>query len=310
MNRKVFVSYAGEDKERFVLGFSKKLRERAVDAWVAEWEIAAGDSVVRRIFDEGLGRADAVIIVLSRYSVDKPWVRAELDVAKVREIEESTRLIPILIEECEVPMPLRATRWETIKDLSSYDTVLERVVMAINGMHDRPPLGNPPTYTTTQFAPIANLPQSASLILKLCYDILLERYPNFGETDEILRQTEVLGIPMQQAHEALDILDRRKLITGPTSTGEDIFAHTYSGLATYIGAYVPNYDAIMADVISQIVNYNNEQSDEIAELLGAKHLLILHILESLQARGLLELSEMNGPMMYVSDYSPELKYIL
>lgn len=315
VSRKVFISYAGEDKERFVLGFATKLREQAIDAWVAEWEIAAGDSVVRRIFEEGLGSADTVIIVLSRYSVGKPWVRAELDVAKVREIEEKIKLIPIVIDECEVPMSLRAARRETVKDLNNYDQVLARVILAVNGMHDRPPLGSPPAYTEAQFTPIANLPQSASLILKLCYDVLLERYPNsgFGTTEEIVCQTELLGLPTQEVHDALDILERRELLLGPTAIGEaifSVFAPTYSGLETYIGAYVPEYNTITADVISQIVNNDIMQSDEIAEVLEKQHLLILHVLESLQAHGLLELSEMNGPMMRVSDHSPELRYLL
>lgn len=34
-----------------------------------------GDSLVDKIFEEGLKEAQAVIVVLSRISVEKPWVR-------------------------------------------------------------------------------------------------------------------------------------------------------------------------------------------------------------------------------------------
>src|SRR5947199_65671 len=37
-----------------------------------EWEIYPGDSLVRKIYDAGIGAAQAVLIVLSRNSVDKP----------------------------------------------------------------------------------------------------------------------------------------------------------------------------------------------------------------------------------------------
>ena len=61
---KVFVSHAGEDRDRFVTGFATKLMEKGVDAWYSLWEIAPGDSLVEKIFNEGLKDAAALIIVL------------------------------------------------------------------------------------------------------------------------------------------------------------------------------------------------------------------------------------------------------
>ena len=84
MNPKVFVSHAGEDKERFVLDFATKLRSKGIDAWVDKWEMYPGDSLVDKIFEEGIKNAQAVIVVLSKYSVDKPWVREELNASAVR----------------------------------------------------------------------------------------------------------------------------------------------------------------------------------------------------------------------------------
>jgi hypothetical protein len=76
---KVFIGHASEDKERFLRAFATKLRQEAgVDAWVDEWEIYPGDSLVQKISEEGLKDAEAVIIVLSEHSVDEPWVREEL----------------------------------------------------------------------------------------------------------------------------------------------------------------------------------------------------------------------------------------
>ncbi|WP_232414365.1 toll/interleukin-1 receptor domain-containing protein [Leptospira kirschneri] len=74
MNPKVFISHASEDKDRFVINFSTKLRSKGIDAWLDKWEMRPGD----RIFEEGIKNADAFIIVLSKNSVNKPWVREEL----------------------------------------------------------------------------------------------------------------------------------------------------------------------------------------------------------------------------------------
>lgn len=62
---KVFVSHASEDKERFVVEFARRLRENGVDAWLDQWEMKPGDSLVDKIFEEGLKEARAVIVVLS-----------------------------------------------------------------------------------------------------------------------------------------------------------------------------------------------------------------------------------------------------
>lgn len=78
-----FLSHDSEDKERFVLPFAARLRQRGVDAWVDRWEITAGDSLVDKTFEEGLKNASAVIVVLSHISIQKRWVREELDASVV-----------------------------------------------------------------------------------------------------------------------------------------------------------------------------------------------------------------------------------
>lgn len=54
MRYKVFISHASEDKERFVIDFTQKLFESGIDAWLDIWEMLPGDSLVGKIFDEGI----------------------------------------------------------------------------------------------------------------------------------------------------------------------------------------------------------------------------------------------------------------
>ncbi len=61
----VFISHAGEDRERFVRRFAERLRAKGVDAWVSFWEINPGDSLVDKIFEEGLKDCHAFVLVLS-----------------------------------------------------------------------------------------------------------------------------------------------------------------------------------------------------------------------------------------------------
>lgn len=143
---KVFVSHASEDKERFVIEFAAKLRAKGIDAWLDKWEILPGDSLVDKIFEEGLKNARAVIVVLSKNSVLKPWVKEELNSAVIKRINGVSKLIPVMIEECAVPEALSSIVWERITDLKNYDAELERIVMSIYNRQDKPVIGSPPAY--------------------------------------------------------------------------------------------------------------------------------------------------------------------
>src|ERR671939_1221098 len=147
MNPKVFVSHASEDKERFVLGFATKLRAKGIDAWLDKWEILPGDSLIDKLFEEGVKNAQAVIVVVSKFSVNKPWVREELNAAMVRKINGMSKLIPVVIDDCQVPEALQTTVWERVKDLNSYNGELESIVSAIFEHREKPPIGAPPAYT-------------------------------------------------------------------------------------------------------------------------------------------------------------------
>jgi hypothetical protein len=57
-----------------------------------------GDEAGRQL-EEGLKEARAVIIVLSKVSVQKPWVREELNTSVVNRISRGTRLIPVVIDD-------------------------------------------------------------------------------------------------------------------------------------------------------------------------------------------------------------------
>ena len=83
---KVFISHASEDKQRFVMRFAERLRSKGVDAWLDVWEMLPGDSLVEKIWDEGLKGCDAMIVVLSAHSIKSKWVREELNSGMIKKI--------------------------------------------------------------------------------------------------------------------------------------------------------------------------------------------------------------------------------
>jgi hypothetical protein len=162
---KVFLSHASEDKDRFVIPFATALRDRGIDVWVDRWEILPGDSLVQKIFEEGLKNAASVIVVLSRFSVTKPWVREELDSAVVNRIDRGSKLIPVVLDDCDVPQVLQATVWEKVRDLNDVGEVVERVVSAVFNHRAKPALGPPPVYAASSYSPLPGLSDTDAYVL-------------------------------------------------------------------------------------------------------------------------------------------------
>src|SRR4051812_47351201 len=111
----LFISYSHSDRE-FAERLAIELNAQGQEVWIDRWDISPGDSIVRKIFEEGLAQAGAFAVVLSKESVRSKWVREELDVATIRRIEDLTRVIPILKEDVEIPTSLRALHWVDMRN--------------------------------------------------------------------------------------------------------------------------------------------------------------------------------------------------
>jgi hypothetical protein len=115
-----FLSHASEDKASFAEPLGRELASLGIRPWLDQWEIHPGDSLPMKLFDDGVHVVDAVIVIVSRYSIGKPWVRAELDAAVVRRVQDGMRLIPVRLDEAEIPAPLEALVWHRPRRPSWY----------------------------------------------------------------------------------------------------------------------------------------------------------------------------------------------
>lgn len=306
---KVFVSHASEDKGRFVLGFAERLRANGVDAWVDKWEIKVGDSLVTKIFNEGLSNCSAIIVVLSSFSVNKPWVKEELDQAVVRKISEGTRIIPIVIDNCDVPAALRSTKWVNVKNFDSYDDIFDEVISTIFGANNKPPLGKPPAYVSSFVsASVSNHNNIDSFVTKLACEAALELgHPLVGERAFIKDGQFVL--PEQQLRDSLEYLSEygtmrwRKDLSG-SFHGVEI---SEAGFEMYARQYVDGYDELTRSVVSLIVNSGLRSNVDIFTTLNANAFLIDHILRILKSSGKIKVEWFLGGECMITTVSSSLK---
>jgi hypothetical protein len=223
---RAFVSHATEDKERFVVEFATRLRALGIDAWVDQWEIRAGDSLVDKVFAHGIEKASVFIVVLSRVSVIKNWVREELDAGVVRRIDQGTKLIPILLDEVEVPSALKHLFYVSVPKLG-LNGVVGAVRDAIFGGSSAPPLGRPPAFTRT-------LPRLMSdpiddLVFLAIVDHQLDNAAQMIRGESLLPALREHDINVEQIQESLESLRDLGVIETLDTLGGTSFVQKVKG---------------------------------------------------------------------------------
>ncbi|NNK53029.1 MAG: toll/interleukin-1 receptor domain-containing protein, partial [Flavobacteriaceae bacterium] len=97
--KKVFISYSRADSD-YVSGLVDALRSKGFDVWFDK-NIRSGNEWDNTIERE-IKNADAMVLILSDTSVQSDNVKDEMSYA----MQLSKSVIPIKIEECDVPMRL------------------------------------------------------------------------------------------------------------------------------------------------------------------------------------------------------------
>lgn len=282
----VFLSHAHSDKDRFVRNLAERLCANGVKVWVDEWEMNPGDSLVQKLLEEGIKNAQAVIIVLSESSVESKWVRVELDAAFIKRVENSIKIIPIVLDDVEVPETLRSTLYVKIDDLANYEAAFQQVLRAIFDHHPRPALGSPPEWAKA--APkVSGLKPTDQAVFKALYEKFIE-VGGFGH----LVNAVSLGMTDLNADNlvsSLDYLVRNGLVTEPNNSRGLELAYlmpTTYGFQKYGVAFVPGFNEAVKRVLVRVLNVPRGTQSEIVEATGCEAWIIDYILHDLHERDL------------------------
>jgi hypothetical protein len=123
----IFISYSHEDKD-FVDRLAQQLVRNRVYVWLDRWELLVGDSITSRI-EHAITNASALLVVLSKSSVESPWCKREINSGLLRELEERRVVVlPVLAEDCAIPLFLRDKMYADFR--SSFDDGLRTILEA------------------------------------------------------------------------------------------------------------------------------------------------------------------------------------
>jgi hypothetical protein len=309
---KVFLSHASDDKDRFVMGFARQLRESGVDVWLDQWEMKPGDSLVDKIFEEGLKDARAVIIVLSTISVQKPWVREELNASVVNRISRGTKLIPVVIDECDVPESLRSTVWQKVDRLDDYSQSLQRILSAIFETNDKPAIGKTPARFSGTEPLISGLTRVDDLVLREIAHLQIEQNNGLVTFDQICAEPTLTEIPQQELLDSLEILGQKYLIkiSYVLSAPMSHVVLTDFGFQQFAEAYVSDYNEVVARIAALLVNENVCQNEELAARIERPVGFVDFILSLMESNDHIKVTKYIGGQSHVWQISPSLKRAL
>jgi TIR domain len=124
---RLFLSHSWKDKF-FANKLAEQLAARGVEVWVDSAELKVGDSLFQSI-SKAIADNDHFAIILSHNSVSSNWVQRELRLAMNLVLEKKNRrILPILIERCEIPLFLRDLVYADFTDPRNFDSALVRVL--------------------------------------------------------------------------------------------------------------------------------------------------------------------------------------
>ncbi len=132
----VFLCHASEDKA-VVREIDRRLREDGFEPWLDEKELLPGQDWSLEI-KKALRRSDAIVVCLSKTSVTKEGyiqreIRRALEVAEEKP-EGTVFIIPVKLEECEIPERLARWHWIAYYEEGAYDRLVAALQLRAEAM--------------------------------------------------------------------------------------------------------------------------------------------------------------------------------
>lgn len=238
-------------------------------------------------------------------------MREELNTSVVNRIQKKCKIIPVVLDACDVPASLRATKWITIQDTTAYEAELNEVVNAIFGHYERPPVGAPLAHIRTEVQPLPSLTKTDTLVLKIVGEHVLQEGDYMISPEGIGRSPQALEIGPESLRESLEILQEEDYLRlGLVNSSGDNLHHvsmTPQGLAQYCEAFVEGYEPMVRQIGYHLLNQDDKDSRTIANALKRPHLIVRNVPHVFDGLGLIRTQELPGGRAYVNQVSPKLK---
>lgn len=183
---RVFLCHSSGDKPT-VRDLYHRLRADGVDPWLDEENLLPGQDWQQEI-RKAVRLSDVVVVCLSRESITKAGyvqkeIRYALDVSD-EQPEGTIFLIPLKLEECEVPERLRRWQWVNFFEEGSYDRLMRALQIRASTIEATTIPGKTPSLFRTWHKAPADLEEFSPYLLKEIDRVTTEARSVFAKLSE------------------------------------------------------------------------------------------------------------------------------
>lgn len=155
-----FLSYHSGDSD-WVARLRKGLESKGVRVWLDSEQIRPGDRFPGALA-RAIGDVRSVIVILSRGSLQSPWVEEEYSLALARRCH----VIAALIDDVEAPGFVEGRTWVDFRDEAEFEASLDHLVFGITGQRAGPP-GEAPSPVYRDPEPLPSGTDEAAVLERL-----------------------------------------------------------------------------------------------------------------------------------------------
>jgi len=139
---KVFLSWSWQDRP-LAESVARRLMAMGIDTWWSEWCINAGESLRQKI-DEGLADCTHFVVLMTPTSINKPWVKEEMDAGFTLMLSDKKVQFIGLRHGLQVSQLPPLLQGRLSPEVHGLDDELTGLVNDIHGVSKKPPLGVAP----------------------------------------------------------------------------------------------------------------------------------------------------------------------
>lgn len=303
---RAFLCHGSEDKDLIVKPFGRHLASLGVRPWMDGWEMFAGDSLVSKL-ESGLKESELFLPFLTPTSVDKPWVRLEIEAAVVQRLMDKIRIIPIVVglRKEAIPPFLSTIIWIPLDGPDGVPEAAEKAARAIFRVSDKPLVAPRPAYLSYAGPGVYGLSGWDILVLKAAGEEVMQTGRRDLSTDAVFDRLSSTGMPKATFRESIDILDERRHVIRQDVLGDQYkyLEVTVGGFELFCERFVPDYAEHAKKISIAIIDADHRDPDrgwypaeakDLAEKMNIPETVAIQIFQNLERLGRVELGKSLG----------------
>jgi hypothetical protein len=307
----VYIVHSLEDTGRFVAPLATVLARAELEPVTHNWALAKQDSLIERIFAEGLKGCELAMVILSRFNADAGWSQFELEKSVTDRIRSVTRLAFVLLDDRDHPADLPdipSFRIVNPGDLVELSTLIQELGPVLSGQQVKSSESAPSPGGLV--SGISGVGDTEATVLALSCRRAIECNSFLVKADDVSELAAPLDLDSERFQNCLDLLETAGHIRAKRANGGLIstFEVDRKAFGHYLHEVIDNVDDIVTDLASEILA-GVRDNKTLVERFDLPGLVVTYILDDLDSKGhITVISQMKGNRR-IKRVSPEFRQL-